>query len=52
MPTLHWLGREEAVTAAEHAPFRILEEEPDLSAGDACFRLPRSSGYFSISWRN
>lgn len=35
MPTLQWLGREEAVTAAEDAPFRILEDDPDLSAGDA-----------------
>ena len=34
MPTLQWLGREEAVTAAEDAPFRLLEHDPGLSAGD------------------
>ncbi len=35
MPTLQWLGREEAVAAADNAPFRLLEHDPDLSAGDA-----------------
>lgn len=35
MPTLQWLGREEAVLAADNAPFRLLEHAPDLSAGDA-----------------
>ena len=28
------LGREEAVLAADNAPFRLLEHDPDLSAGD------------------
>jgi adenine-specific DNA-methyltransferase len=34
MPTLHWLDRDEALKAAEAAPFRLLEHVPDLSAGD------------------
>jgi adenine-specific DNA-methyltransferase len=35
MPTLQWLGREEAVLTAEQAPFRLLEYDATLSAGDA-----------------
>lgn len=35
MPTLQWLGRDEAVLAAERASFRVLEHDPDLSASDA-----------------
>ncbi len=37
MPTLQWLGRDEAVLAADKAPFRLLEHVADLSAGDADF---------------
>ena len=35
MPTLHWLTRDEDIRAASRAPYRLLEEVPDLSAGDA-----------------
>ena len=35
MPTLHWLTREEDVGAAGRAPYRLLEEAPRLSAGEA-----------------
>ncbi len=34
MPTLNWLTREEDIGAAARAPYRLLEEVPDLSAGD------------------
>ena len=29
MPTLQWLGRDEAVLAAERVPFRLLEHAPE-----------------------
>ena len=35
MPTLHWLTREADVGAAGRAPYRLLEEAPGLSAGEA-----------------
>ena len=34
MPTLNWLTRGEDIGAAERAPYRLLEETPDLAAGD------------------
>ena len=34
MPTLTWLDRETAVKAAEAVPFRVLDFDPELSAGD------------------
>ena len=34
MPTLHWLTRDEDLRAAARVPYRLLEEAPDLSAGD------------------
>ena len=34
MPLLHWLTREEDIHRAAHAPYRLLEEAPDLSYGD------------------
>ncbi|MGB6177630.1 MAG: site-specific DNA-methyltransferase [Methylocella sp.] len=34
MPILHWLGREEHVKAAEAVPYRLLEADDALSAGD------------------
>ena len=34
MPTLNWLTRDEDVGAAGRVPYRLLEELPDLSAGD------------------
>ncbi len=34
MPTLNWLDRETAVNAAEAVPFRVLDFDPKLSAGD------------------
>ena len=34
MPTLHWLTRDEDIRAASRAPYRLLEEVSDLSAGD------------------
>ena len=35
MPTLSWLTRDEDVGAARAVPYRLLEEQPELSAGDA-----------------
>ena len=34
MPTLHWLTRDEDIRAASRASYRLLEEVPDLFAGD------------------
>lgn len=34
MPLLHWLTREEDIHSAAHAPYRLLEEAPELSHGD------------------
>ena len=34
MPTLHWLTRDEDLRAAGRAPFRVLEPDDALSAGD------------------
>ena len=34
MPTLNWLTREEDIGAAGRVPYRLLEEVPELSAGD------------------
>ena len=34
MPTLNWLTREEDIGAAAHVPYRLLEEVPELSAGE------------------
>ncbi|MEL7797192.1 MULTISPECIES: site-specific DNA-methyltransferase [Idiomarina] len=35
MPILKWLTRDEDVRAAETAPYRLMEEVPELSAGDS-----------------
>ena len=35
MPTLNWLSRDEDVTAADAVPYRLLEEVPELGAGDS-----------------
>jgi len=34
MPVVHWLTREDDLRAAGRAPYRLLEEDPALSAGD------------------
>lgn len=34
MPILNWLSREDDIRAASRVPYRLLEEVPDLSAGD------------------
>jgi adenine-specific DNA-methyltransferase len=34
MPILHWLNKEDAVTAAKRSAYRLLEEVPSLSYGD------------------
>ena len=34
MPILNWLTREEDIRTASRVPYRLLEEVPDLSAGD------------------
>jgi len=34
MPLLDWLNKSEALKAAAAAPFRLLEEVPELSYGD------------------
>lgn len=35
MPVLTWLTREHDLKSAQNAPYRLLEETPELSAGDA-----------------
>ena len=35
MPTLNWLTRNRDLRAAQQVPFRLLEEVPDLSAGES-----------------
>jgi len=35
MPTLSWLGKEQAVKQAAQVPYRLLEHDPALSWGDA-----------------
>ena len=37
MPILHWLTRDEDIGTAGRVPYRLLEEVPDLSAGDLDF---------------
>src|SRR5690348_8593815 len=34
MPTLHWLTRDQDIRAASEAPYRLLEEVPELGHGD------------------
>ena len=34
MPTLHWLTRDEDLRTASRVSYRLLEEAPDLSAGE------------------
>ena len=34
MPTLHWLTRDEDLRTASRVPYRLLEEAPELSAGE------------------
>jgi len=34
MPLLHWLTRDEDLRAADRVPYRLLDELPDLSAGE------------------
>ena len=34
MPILHWLTRDEDLRAGAHAPYRLLDEATDLSAGE------------------
>lgn len=46
MPLLHWLTRDEDIHRATHAPYRLLEEVPDLSLGD------RDSGNMLIQGDN
>lgn len=46
MPTLRWLTRDDDVRAAERVPYRLLEEVPDLGAGD------RDSGNMLIQGDN
>ena len=34
MPMPNWLTRDEDIRTAQRVPYRLLEEVPDLSAGD------------------
>ncbi|MCY4387499.1 MAG: hypothetical protein OXC18_10395 [Desulfurellaceae bacterium] len=34
MLTLHWLTRDEDLRTASRVPYRLMEEAPDLSAGE------------------
>lgn len=34
MPILNWLTRDDDIRAAQHVPYRLFEEVPELSAGD------------------
>ncbi|MDA8008956.1 MAG: site-specific DNA-methyltransferase [Alphaproteobacteria bacterium] len=38
MPLLHWLNKARAVTASRECAYRLLEEVPELSCGDAVAR--------------
>jgi len=46
MPILNWLTRDEDIRAAQRVPYRLLEEVPDLSAGN------RDSGNMLIQGDN
>jgi len=46
MPILNWLTRDEDIRSAQRVPYRLLEEVPDLSAGD------RDSGNMLIQGDN
>lgn len=46
MPLLHWLTRDEDLTAADRGPFRLLDEAPDLGAGEASENLLVQRGNF------
>jgi adenine-specific DNA-methyltransferase len=46
MPLLHWLTRDADIHAAIHAPYRLLEESPNLSRRD------RDVGYILIRGDN
>ncbi len=35
MPTLDWIGKKVAINHHRQVPFRLLEEHPELSVGDA-----------------
>ncbi|MBN4063176.1 site-specific DNA-methyltransferase [Cardiobacterium sp. AH-315-I02] len=35
MPTLHWLNKDQAIKTAKQSAYRLLEEVPELSYGDA-----------------
>jgi len=35
MPILHWLNKDQAVKTAKQSAYRLLEEVPELSYGDA-----------------
>ena len=35
MPTLHWLTKQEDIKIAEKTPYKLLEELPEFSCGDA-----------------
>jgi adenine-specific DNA-methyltransferase len=39
MPLLHWLTRDEDLTAADRVPFRLLEEAPHRGAGEVSENL-------------
>ena len=39
MPLLHWLTRDEDLTAADRVPFRLLDEVQDLGLGEASENL-------------
>ena len=38
MPTLNWLTRDADIRTAQNVPYRLLEEAPELSAGDPAAR--------------
>lgn len=44
MPILHWLTRNEDIGAASRAPYRLLKEVPELSAGDPEVALSAQAG--------
>lgn len=52
MPTLHWLTRDEDIKAAERVPYRLLEADPDLSAGPSAGSGQAVSGNMLIQGDN
>lgn len=52
MPVLTWLTRENDLKLAQNAPYRLLEEVPEFSAGDSATENMLIQGDTSVVWVN